>query len=74
MQKLGIICSTAHSGELIIRVDNPPRLNQLVHDRRKKNIGKIVHIFGNVNSPYTLVKPFGKMDLLQMVGREIYVR
>lgn len=74
MKVLGKICGTTYSGELLVLLENLPRLHQRVHDIRKNEVGKVVYIFGNVRSPYAVVRPFQRKNLLQMVGRVAYMR
>ncbi len=74
MQIIGKICGTTHSGEFLVKVEKLPSFHQKVHDRRKNEVGKVVYIFGSVSFPYALVRPFRKKDLLQMMGKEIYMR
>lgn len=71
---LGTIRGTTYSGELLVQLEHMPHMNQRVHDNRKNEIGKVVYIFGNVRSPYAIVRPFYRQNMLQMVGRATYVR
>jgi len=71
---LGNACGTTHSGELLVKVENLPSLHEKVYDRRKNEVGKVVYIFGNVRSPYAVVRLFHKNSLLQMMGKEAYLR
>jgi len=74
LKVVGKICGTTYSGELLVQLENLPRLNQKIHDNRRNEVGRVVYIFGNVRSPYAVVKPFQKKSILQMVGRVAYLR
>lgn len=72
MKLIGRVSGTTYSGELIVRAEKLPSLNQRVVDMRKNAIGKVVYIFGSVSSPYVLVKLFGKQNALRLIGKEVY--
>ena len=72
MELIGKVSGTTYSGELIVRAEKMPSLNQRVVDRRKNEIGKVVYIFGSVRFPYALVRPFRKQNTLRLMGREVY--
>jgi len=55
-------------------IDHLPEMYAKVFDRRKKEVGKVVYIFGNIRSPYALVRPFRKDTLMRMIGKETYLR
>ena len=74
MKLLGSVCGTTHSGELLVKIENLPSLFERVMDRQKNEVGKVVYIFGNVRTPYAVVRPHRKRDLLQIMGRDIYLR
>jgi rRNA processing protein Gar1 len=74
LKVLGNICGTTHSGELLVKLENLPRIHQKIHDNRKKEIGRVVYVFGNVKTPYAVVRAFQKKNLLQMMGRIVYTR
>jgi len=71
---LGTISGTTYSGELLVKLEHLPKMHQTVHDNRKNEVGKVAYIFGNVRSPYAVVRPYHKKNLLQMVGRVAYMR
>ena len=71
---LGNVRGITQSGELLVMIEHLPEMYAKVFDRRKKEVGKVVYIFGNIRSPYALVRPFRKDTLMQMMGKETYLR
>jgi len=45
------------SRNIIVKVENIPKIGETVVDENLKPIGKISDIFGPVSSPYVAVKP-----------------
>ena len=46
--------------------------NTKIYDSEKKNIGRVVNIFGPVSEPYLAIAPNKGMRITKIVGREVY--
>jgi len=57
LQRLGRVLHLSPSRNIIIKVENIPRIGETVVDENLRPIGKIFDIFGPVSSPYAAVKP-----------------
>jgi RNA-binding protein len=56
LQRLGRVLHVSPSRNVIIKIENIPRVGETVVDENLKTIGKIFDIFGPVSSPYASVK------------------
>jgi len=45
------------SRNIIVKVENTPRIGETVVDENLKPVGKVFDIFGPTSSPYAAVKP-----------------
>lgn len=61
MQRLGLILHVSPSHNIIVRVENIPRIGEAVFDKNLKSIGKVFDLFGPVSSPYAVVKPRSRL-------------
>jgi len=57
LQRLGLILHVSPSRSIIVRVENVPRIGEVVFDKNLKSIGKVFDLFGPVSSPYAAIKP-----------------
>ncbi len=73
MQFLGNVQEVTVDGRLVVRASFTPKLKMAVFDNRKKPLGRIVRIFGPVDSPYVTVEPTGDASLLSIVGKQVYI-
>jgi len=70
--RLGRVLHISSSKNIIVKVENTPKIGETVVDERLKPIGEVFDIFGPVSSPYAAVKPrISKLDVL--VGKFLYV-
>ncbi len=46
--------------------------NTKIYDSEKRNIGRVVNIFGPVSEPYIAIAPNKGMRITKIVGREVY--
>ena len=72
MQRLGLILHTSPSRNIIVKVENIPRIGETVVDENLKPIGKIFDILGPVSSPYAAVRPTVR-DPEKLANKMIYV-
>lgn len=57
MQRLGLILHISPSRNMIIKVENIPRIGETVVDENLKPVGKVFDILGPVSSPYAAIRP-----------------
>jgi len=70
--RLGRVLHVSPSRNIIVKVENLPKLGETVVDENLKPIGEVFDIFGPVSSPYVAVKPgTSKLDFL--AGKILYV-
>jgi len=73
MQFLGNVQEVTVDGKLVVRASFTPKLKEAVFDNRKRPLGRIVRIFGPVESPYVTVEPTGDTSLLSVTGKQVYI-
>lgn len=60
------------SKNVIVKVENAPKIGETVVDENLKTVGEVFDIFGPVSSPYATVKP--KISNLEvLVDKVLYV-
>ena len=57
MQRLGLILHASPNRNIIVKLENIPRIGETVVDENLKPIGKVFDILGPVSSPYAVIKP-----------------
>ena len=57
MQRLGKVLHVTPSQNVVIKINNPPKIGSAVVDEKLKTVGKIFDVIGPVSSPYAIVKP-----------------
>ena len=57
MQRLGRVLHISPSRNIIIKIENIPKIGQTVVDENLKTVGKIFDLFGPVSSPYVAIRP-----------------
>jgi RNA-binding protein len=72
LQRLGLILHISPSHNIIVKVENTPRIGETVVDDNLKPIGKIFDILGPVSSPYAAVRPSVR-DPEKLVNRTVYI-
>jgi RNA-binding protein len=73
MKLLGVIQDISFDGKLIVRGAFAPNSRDRIVDNRNKPLGYIRRVFGPVDSPYIMVEPVGRSNLLAAVGKQVYV-
>ena len=56
MQRLGQVLHISPSRNIIIKVENLPKIGETVVDENLKPVGKVFDIIGPTTSPYVTVK------------------
>ncbi len=72
MQRLGRVLHISPSRNIIIKIENTPKIGETVVDENLKTVGKVFDIFGPVTSPYTAVKPTTR-ELEKLKNKMLYV-
>jgi RNA-binding protein len=57
LQRIGLILHTSPNRNIIVKLENIPRIGETVVDEKLKPIGKVFDILGPVSSPYAAIKP-----------------
>jgi RNA-binding protein len=56
----------------IVSTDDKVPKNTKIYDSEKKNIGRVVNIFGPVSKPFLAIASNKGMRITKIVGREVY--
>ena len=56
----------------IVSTDDKVPKNTKIYDSEKKNIGRVVNIFGPVSEPFLAIASNKGMRITKIVGREVY--
>ena len=72
MKVIGQVHNICSKNSAVIAIDGGqlPRLHSEVVDLRKKPVGKLVEVFGNIRTPYALVVCKGQWEC--SVGETLY--
>jgi RNA-binding protein len=60
------------SRNIIVKVENSPKIGEPVVDENLKSVGAVFDIFGPVSSPYAAIRPSAR-DPEKLVGKKLYV-
>ena len=72
LQRLGRVLHISPSRNIIVRVENVPKLGGTVVDENLKTVGTVFDLFGPVSAPYAAVKPTTK-ELEKSTNKVLYV-
>lgn len=72
MQRLGLILHMSPNRNIIVRLENIPRIGETVVDENLKSIGRVFDILGPVASPYAVIKPVIQ-NAENYINRMLYV-
>ncbi|MDI6691286.1 MAG: Gar1/Naf1 family protein [Candidatus Bathyarchaeota archaeon] len=56
MYRIGRVLHLSSSRNLIVKIENTPRIGETVVDENLTPVGKVFDIFGPVSSPYAAIK------------------
>ncbi|MFW6110918.1 MAG: H/ACA ribonucleoprotein complex subunit GAR1 [Thermoproteota archaeon] len=73
MQRLGRVLHISRSRNVIVKVEEVPKIGAHVVDKKLRSIGEVVDVFGPVSSPYASVKP-EIQEMERLSGSMLYVR
>jgi len=57
LQRLGQVLHISPSKNIIVKIENIPRIGETIVDENLRTVGKIFDLFGPVSSPYVAIKP-----------------
>ena len=57
LQRLGKVSNVTPSRNMVVKVENPPKLGFEVVDENLDVVGKVFDIIGPVSAPYAVIKP-----------------
>jgi len=72
LQRLGRVLRISPSRNIIIKIENIPRIGETVVDENLRPIGKIFDMFGPVSSPYAAIKPTIR-ETEKLMNKTLYV-
>jgi RNA-binding protein len=72
LQRLGLVLHISPSRNMIMKVENVPKIGDTVVDENLKPVGKVFDILGPASSPYVAIRPMVR-DPEKMVNRPVYV-
>jgi rRNA processing protein Gar1 len=72
LQRLGRVLHITPSKNIIIKVENVPRIGETVVDENLKTVGKIFDIFGPITGPYATIKPVIR-EVEKLASNMLYV-
>lgn len=75
MQRIGTVDRTAQ-GLAVVSVDSDelPEIGLMVINESLSTVGRIVDVFGPVESPYVAITPTSGTSLTDLVGTKLYAR
>jgi len=72
LQRLGRVLHISPSRNIIIKIENLPRIGETVVDENLKTVGKIFDLFGPVTSPYVAIRPT-TLKLEELANKTLYI-
>jgi len=72
LQRLGRVLHISPSRNVVIKIENIPKMGETVVDENLKTVGKVFDIFGPVASPYATIKPTIR-ELEKLANKMLYV-
>jgi RNA-binding protein len=72
LQRLGMVLNVTPSQNVVVKIDQTPRIGAAVVDENLKVVGKVFDIIGPVSSPYAVVKPTIK-EPEKLTNKQLYL-
>ena len=72
MQRLGRVINVTPSQNLVVKVEQTPKIGFSVVDESLKNVGNVFDVIGPVTSPYAVVRPLVK-EPAKLAGKQLYL-
>ncbi|TFF92667.1 hypothetical protein EU545_00095 [Candidatus Thorarchaeota archaeon] len=75
MRRLGKVLHISTRGSLILRTDKTPPIGKhaKVFDKKAREIGAVIDVFGPVKTPYVAIRPKGGVASSSLVGQMLYL-
>jgi len=73
LKRLGKVLHTSSSGKVIVQLENLPKIGFSVIDEDLEEIGRVVDIFGPIDSPYSALKVTWKKPK-EIKNKVVYLR
>ncbi|MFW9788183.1 MAG: H/ACA ribonucleoprotein complex subunit GAR1 [Candidatus Thorarchaeota archaeon] len=76
MRRLGKVLHISKRGSIILRTDKTPPTGtrSMVLDKKAREVGEIIDVFGPVKEPYVAVRPKRDFDVSNLVGQMLYLK
>jgi len=76
LRRLGQVLHISKRGAIILRTDKTPPMGSrsIVLDKKAREVGIIIDVFGPVKEPYVAVRPKGDFDTSNLVGQMLYLK
>ncbi|MEM3596891.1 MAG: Gar1/Naf1 family protein [Candidatus Bathyarchaeia archaeon] len=71
MQRLGRVLHATPSRNIVVKVENVPKIGEKVVDENMKPIGNVFDIIGPIRAPYAIIKPTIK-EVKDLVSKTLY--
>ncbi|MEM2911077.1 MAG: Gar1/Naf1 family protein [Candidatus Bathyarchaeia archaeon] len=72
MIRLGLVLHISSNQHIIVKIENTPKIGEMVVDENLKPVGEVFDIFGPVSAPYAAVKP-KTSKLESLVKKTVYI-
>ena len=72
LQRLGKVLHVTPSQNVVVKVDNTPKIGSAVVNKNLKVVGKVFDVVGPVSSPYAVVKPTIK-EPEKLTSKQLYL-
>ncbi|MGQ4912172.1 MAG: H/ACA ribonucleoprotein complex subunit GAR1 [Candidatus Thorarchaeota archaeon] len=76
MRRLGKVLHISGRGSIILRTDKTPPIGKQarVLDKKARDIGFVIDVFGPVKQPYVAIRPKKGIDASPLVGQMLYLQ
>jgi RNA-binding protein len=76
LKRLGKVLHISKRGSIILRTEGTPPAGSrsIVLDKKAREVGNIIDIFGPVKEPYVAVRPKRDLNVSELVGQMLYLK
>lgn len=71
MQRLGRVLHITPSHNIVVKVENVPKIGEKVVDENMKPVGNVFDIIGPIHASYAIIKPKTK-ETTKLVSQTLY--
>lgn len=71
MQRLGRVLHATSSHNIIVKIENVPKIGEKVVDENMKPVGNVFDIIGPTRAPYAIIKPNSR-ETKNLEGKTLY--